>query len=251
MTIKLSTGLRNEILDKRASIEAAIFGSEDSIAFVDGGAGEDTITITTSDWRTEGFEEGMVLFLEGATTAANDSGITEKQITQFSNGDQTMHIATGSVDTAEAMAAGAVLAAARGGSLADLLELGFIKIFTGAQPASADDVETGTELVKITDNSGAHDTGTGENGIQLALDAASGVLTKEAAQTWSGVAAETGTAGWFRFYAKEGVAGASGTAIRFDGSIGTSGADLQMASTSISATGTILIDNFSFTMPSS
>lgn len=249
MTVKLSTGIRDALVETRAAVAALILGSEDTISFVDGDAGEDTITIVTSDWRTEGFEEGMVLYVEGATTGGNDSGVTGKQITQFSGSDKTLHIATGSVAAAEALPSAGLIAAARGGSIADLLELGFIKIFSGSQPASPNDAETGTELVKITKNSGTHATGTGENGLQFEAEAAAGVLAKKAAEVWSGQAGNTGTGGWFRFYAKEGVAGASTTAIRFDGSVGTSGADLQMASTSITSGATVTIDNFTITMP--
>ena len=65
------------------------------------------------------------------------------------------------------------------------------------------------------------------------------------------VSATTGTAGWFRFYANDLTTGASSTAARFDGSVSTSGAQLNMSSTAITAGATTTIDSFTVTMPAS
>ena len=76
-----------------------------------------------------------------------------------------------------------------------------------------------------------------------------GVISKGSG-VWSGVVALTGVAGWFRLYSTETDAGgASTTAIRLDGNVGTSGADLTLSSTSLVAAASITIDSASFTLP--
>ena len=106
-----------------------------------------------------------------------------------------------------------------------------INYYTGSQPAAASDAATGTLLVTVSNN-GA-DTG-------VTFDpAANAELPKAAAETWSGTAVATGTAGWWRLYkASDDPAGASTTMFRIDGSIATSGAELNMSHTSV-ATGAI------------
>lgn len=135
-------------------------------------------------------------------------------------------------------------------SFQDALVNGVIDIYSGAQPASADDAESGNKLLTITVGSGAFTPGTAANGINFA-DAVAGAIAKVAAEVWSGVAVATGTAGWFRFYANDKGTGASATAKRFDGSIATSGAQLNMSSTAITAGATTTIDSFTVTMPAS
>lgn len=83
-------------------------------------------------------------------------------------------------------------------------------------------------------------------------NAAAGVLTKDSTQTWSGVAVATGTAGWCRFEAAVTDGGAldsTESVKRMDGSVATSGAELNLSSTSITNTATQSIDTFSITLP--
>jgi len=85
---------------------------------------------------------------------------------------------------------------------------------------------------------------TAVNGLSL-QQAVAGVLDKDANQIWSGVNGASGTAGWYRWYGSTADAGgldSAGVEIREDGSIATSGADLNMAgSTSLTATATTAI----------
>ena len=239
-----------------------------------------------------------------------------------------------------------------GGSMKNALSGGKIKIYTGAQPSTADAAPTGTLLVTITDASGAHtqevratgtitlsgssgsvtactvnsltvlgetvafDTdlattaanlaeaineypsvpkitatssgavvtlkappgvGAGANGWVvdstcttlvgtdvnmsggvtqvngLKFDKASaGALDKLDSQTWSGVAGATGTAGWFRFegpVADSGALDSSEVQVRLDGAISTSGSQLNMSSTSITTSATQTITSFPITLP--
>lgn len=136
-----------------------------------------------------------------------------------------------------------------GGSLESALALGFIFIYTGSQPASANDAASGTLLVTIAVSDGA---------VGLTFDAivTAGVLAKAAAETWSGTAAATGTAGWFRFNElvtdKAGTlaaaAASSTTAKRLDGSIAVSGGDLQMSNTAIVAAAIQTVSTFNLTL---
>jgi hypothetical protein len=128
---------------------------------------------------------------------------------------------------------------------------GILCLFSGTQPSDADQAETGTLLCKITLASGAFTGGSSTNGINFDAPVA-GVLSKAAAETWSGnglAAAGAGTtAGWFRFYDNAYTTGASSTAKRFDGAISTgTTAELQMAVTTI-VTGTpVTINSFTYT----
>lgn len=83
-------------------------------------------------------------------------------------------------------------------------------------------------------------------------DSAAGVLVKDPSQTWSGVAVQTVTVGWFRFEASVvDTLGADSTesVLRIDGSIGVSGAELNIGSPSITSGVTQRIDSFSLTLP--
>lgn len=89
------------------------------------------------------------------------------------------------------------------------------------------------------------------NGLRWG-NATAGVLTKKSTQTWSGVAVATGTAGWFRIEAAVADAGAldsTETYKRIDGSVGTSGADLNLSNTAIANTATQTIDTATITEP--
>jgi hypothetical protein len=132
-----------------------------------------------------------------------------------------------------------------------------MKIYTGSQPTSADDAESGSELVQITISSGAFVAGSDDNGINFG-QVASGILGKGLScddgvteEVWSGVASATGTAGWFRIFDNDLTTGASTVKPRVDGRIATSGSQLDMASTSITSGGTITIDSVSLPMAES
>jgi hypothetical protein len=89
------------------------------------------------------------------------------------------------------------------------------------------------------------------NGLRF-NGATGGTMVKDPAQTWSGVGVADGTAGWFRLKASKTDAGAlDGAAVytRMDGTAGTSGANLNLTSTSIATGATITITSFSPTEP--
>lgn len=123
--------------------------------------------------------------------------------------------------------------------LQTLLAGGELLIYSGAQPLSADDAPTGTLLVTIN-NAGA--------GLNFDAPVAN-VLSKAAAETWAASAAASGTAGWFRYQIIGDTGAASTTAVRIDGAIGLSGADMNISNTQITAGATQTVDAFSITLP--
>jgi hypothetical protein len=125
---------------------------------------------------------------------------------------------------------------------------GVIYIYNGGQPASADAAETGTLAVVITLASGAFVPGAAANGLEWDAPAA-GVISKAAAETWSGVGLADTSMGWFRFYDNARVQGASAVSVRFDGTVATSGSQIVLSSTTVRTGVTVTLDTFTFTLP--
>ena len=117
-----------------------------------------------------------------------------------------------------------------------------LKFYSGARPASADDAPSGTLLVTVSNN------GAG-TGITFAATAVANVLSKNSGETWRGNCVADGVIGWARL-ARHGDSGASSTsAQRVDFSVGTSGADINLATTN-AVTGTPLeLTQFDLTAP--
>lgn len=247
MTIRLSTGLRNLMLGMVAQPKAVLSNGigGGTLTYVDGGAGEDSITDSASNFITEGFAPGDVIYTYGSTTAANDlSGVVLTGVTAG-----TLTFATGTVNTGEAFAAGTFIICCEGGSLKDVFKDGVLRIYSGSQPSSSDNAISGTLLLEISVDAGAFVAGAFDNGLEFG-DAASGAITKSSAETWQDTGIADGTAGWFRFVGNATDAGAASTTLpRIDGSVGTSGADLNMSSVLVSAGATYTIDSFTLTLP--
>ena len=87
------------------------------------------------------------------------------------------------------------------------------------------------------------------NGLKWG-DATAGVLSKKSTQTWSGVAVATGTAGWFRVESAvtdSGALDSSEVYKRIDGSVSTSGGDMNLSNLAIANTATQTLDTFTIT----
>lgn len=110
---------------------------------------------------------------------------------------------------------------------------GVIRIYSGAQPATADSAVTGTLLLEVTVNGGAFAHGSPTNGLEFDAPAA-GVLGKASAETWRGTGLANGTAGWFRFCANPTDSGGISTTLaRIDGSVARTGGDLNLSNVNI------------------
>lgn len=112
---------------------------------------------------------------------------------------------------------------------------GYIEIRTGSQPADPDTAATGTLLGTLTCSDPA---------FGAAADAAPGGRATANSITDDSSADATGTATWFRVYDSD------ATAI-IDGSVDTSGADMNLNTTAITAGATISVTSWTFTVPES
>jgi hypothetical protein len=112
---------------------------------------------------------------------------------------------------------------------------GIISIYSGAQPATTLTADSGTKLSTLTCSSTAFAASTNLTGNGLATATANTITSDTNA-------AASGTAGYFRLKTATG-----GTTI-FQGNVGTSGADLNMNTTTISAGDTVAITSFLVTL---
>jgi len=111
-----------------------------------------------------------------------------------------------------------------------LLNSGFIKIYTGAQPALNGAV-TGTLLATMTFSATAFPAAT----------ASAGTVTATANAITSGTAGNTGTAGYFALVKSD------NTTVVATGSVGTSAADLNLNTLSITSGNTVSCGSFLIT----
>lgn len=246
MALKFSTGLVDALAGGMGVVSDSGI-TAGNCTLVDGGGGSDTMTDSGSTFiTTGGFIVGDYFIITEATTAANSK--VYGPLTAVAAG--TLTFGTGQVNTGEAVAAGATIYRVQGGSIRDNMRFGVIRIYSGSQPADADTAESGTLLCEITVSDGAFSGGTWTNGLVFD-EVSSGVISIPSGDTWQGTNAATGTAGWFRFYDNNYTTGASTTAVRFDGSCGTSGTQMNMSSTSLTSGKTHTVDSFDFTFPTS
>jgi hypothetical protein len=238
MAFRLSTGLRNALLDEKA--EALNLMTATTISFEDGTGTSGRDQILDSGDGLGDFIVGDKITVAGSTSnnvTAEILGVTAAAI----------EVAAGTLATEDA-GDPVVLASARGGSFSDLFRQGVMRIYSGTQPATADAAETGTLLCTISQSSAAFTKDVFANGLRLGA-VASGVLAKEAGDVWSGVGVAAGTAGWFRFYDNSLTTGESTSAIRFDGAVATSGSQCNMANTAVTVGGTSTVDTVALTLP--
>ena len=122
----------------------------------------------------------------------------------------------------------------------------FINIYTGTQPATADTAASGTLLATIYSNNPTDTIGISFDPPVL------GTISKAVAQTWAGTAVATGAAGWYRLYEAGGDPSLlSTTESRIDGNISTSGANMNMSSTTITSGTVQTVSTFDITLPAS
>ena len=115
-------------------------------------------------------------------------------------------------------------------ALSDLADNGYLRIYDGTQPATADTaITTQVLLAELRFNATA------------APAASNGVLTFNAI-TQDSNANNTGTASWFRALKSD------GSTVLFDGSVGTSGSDMSIATTSIVAGAIVGVTSFVYTV---
>lgn len=249
MALKFSTCLRNKLLSGVPARHIALITGT-GIAAVDGAGASDTFTDTGNGFVTAGFNVGDSILVYGFT-GANLGSHGPFVLTGVAAG--TLTVATGSIIASDGAGETVTIVALTGGSLRDIFKRGVLKIYNGTQPSSPDSSIGGaTPLVVISVASVAFVSGAVANGLEFGA-AALGAIAKNS-DVWSGVIASSGTAGWFRFYANPTDAGGADTTYiypRIDGTVGTSGRELNMTSTTLTAGATLTVDSFEITLPES
>lgn len=224
MSWNFSTGFKDEYLDRDTTFGTVVNVTGSTVTFtatdiVDSASG--LATILVDDWVT------VVV----AGTAGNVN-VKAKCLTSAAG---TLTFAAGTF-TVDAAGAPACLVVTKGGSFKELMQNGSLYLYNGTRPTSADLVENGTLLAKITADGNAFAFDAALNGLnfgQLAssiikrgLDPATG-----ATEVWQGDGIAAGTATWGRWHANDGATGASTTEVRMDGNVTTtSGGDIVMSS---------------------
>lgn len=115
-------------------------------------------------------------------------------------------------------------------ALAPLANTGYLRVYDGTQPATADTAVT-TQVLLAELRFGATAFGASVAGVITA-----NTITGDSA------ANATGTASWFR------VLKSDGTTALWDGSVGTSGADLNLNSTAISSGAAVDVTSLTHTV---
>jgi hypothetical protein len=120
--------------------------------------------------------------------------------------------------------------AALDAGIGDVADSGKLRIYSGMQPASPDDGIGGAVLlVELTMNAAAFPPASG------------GILT--AAAITDGAAIVDGIAAWFRLWQSD------GTTPLVDGTVGTSGCDLNLNSVNLIETGNVNVESLTLTFP--
>lgn len=127
-------------------------------------------------------------------------------------------------------------------SLRAALNLGFIKIYAGAVPATADDAVTGTLLVTISNDS----TGTG---LTFEPTATNSAIGKAGTEIWSGINVASGVATHYRHVAPGDTGLSSTTQARVQGTIDNVGADMNMTNVALIAGATQSVDYYLLFLP--
>lgn len=118
---------------------------------------------------------------------------------------------------------------AQADAVVDLLDNGYLRIYDSSQPADAD-TAVGAQVLLAELRFNATAFGAASDGVATAN-----------AFTADSSANATGTAAWFRALKSD------GTTTLFDGSVGTSGANLNLNSVSITSGSEVSVSSFTFT----
>lgn len=132
------------------------------------------------------------------------------------------------------------------GSAKAALDGGFIRVYEGPEPASADaaiDPLIHKLLVTI------YSDGTAA-GLALAATAADGFIEKSSTETWSGTVAETGVAKFFRHVGPTDTGALSTTQPRLQGTVARAGAELNISDTALVAAAPQAVNYYTLELPS-
>ena len=126
-------------------------------------------------------------------------------------------------------------------SLKGILDGGFLDIYSGTIPATADDALTGATLLCRVSNGGS--------GLTFDTNAVGGVLSKNPSEVWQGLNTASGVASFFRFVSASDTGAASDTEKRIQGTVAVLGADLNISNTSLTVSAPQAIQFFYVALP--
>ena len=129
------------------------------------------------------------------------------------------------------------------GSFKLAMDLGYLRLYEGTVPASAEAAVSPTNLLcQITVDAGA-------TRITWETPAVNGIISKAAAETWQGVNSKDGTATFFRIVQPADTDGAVPAELRVQGLVGLVGAELNLSSVLLSLGATQTINHFNVALP--
>ena len=133
-------------------------------------------------------------------------------------------------------------------SFAQIFDQGYIALFTGIQPPSADHPITGTYLGDITTSGMPWVAGSSAGGLHF--EQSGPWISKRSSDAWRLTVFNAGTAGWFRLFARGADDGSlSYNAPRIDGSVGLSSTNLVLSSTVLAVGPSHYIQQWLYTIP--
>lgn len=132
--------------------------------------------------------------------------------------------------------------------LKTLIDDGYIKVYSGAVPATAD-AALGAAVLLVTYSDAGAVEGAG-NGLDMDTEPSAGAISKAPAQVWQGDAVAGGVATFFRYIDAGTDSGNSAIdEVRIQGTVGGAGADMFVQSTTFVSLTTYTVDYFSVAIP--
>ena len=129
------------------------------------------------------------------------------------------------------------------GPFRTVMNLSFLKIYAGTEPADADASLGGATLLCTISNNGS------ATGLTFAASASGGVLTKTLAEIWSGNNVASGNATFYRLVGASDDGSASLTQPRVQGTVGVAGADLNLSNVALVSGAPQSIDSYNVALP--
>lgn len=251
MTIRLSSGLRNAVAQCLGVAGALASGSIEIYSGAQPASADSAVSGTllgvvtlNSGALTKETQASQTITLAGSSGSVNTVTVGTVNIIPSGAVPFRVDLATTAVDLADAINRNGIYTATAAAAVVT------IKPRPGVGAAHNGYVVATTVTTMTATSGGNMASGVSSaNGLSLALSGV-GVTSKSATQIWSFNGIAAGTAGWFRFVASVADAGGVSTTLhRMDGSIATSGADLNMSQLTISIGAPNTIDSFSITTP--
>jgi hypothetical protein len=133
------------------------------------------------------------------------------------------------------------------GSLKSALDGGRLALYSGTMPANADAaIDAGTLMYTFTVNND------GATNLNFDTTASDGILMKAPAESWQAACVAAGDIAFFRYYLPpDDPMTASVTAVRVQGTVGTSFADLLIAEVTKALADPLTLDHFGVMVPES